>query len=725
MASTPPPGPHSTAPVSATRRSEILHELVQVASNETNAQLDDLTTRLSDALAQTVRRTTDPREQRRRSEAASLLRKNRYPFFYVASSRLSTALLHATMALDDPSFKADDDHAPPALPPDLEMDKKLCLIKVGRAIEQRHVERLMALNIRLAHLLGREELETAHNPFRPQVFLATVHEAWCEFQPDATTHHLIYPLLQPDLCLDMGPILHALNNTLIKRGILPQLNVSEHLRQAALKLDSQPAEESEIDPLMRQLRRLFPAEPEPDSQDVPAVVPGGFPSLFQDEVVQATAARNALLSHLEGVRRHKVEYVDKESGQPRAALLIHVRNSAPAGSLLQSDGDVITLLIQIFEAVFRDKNIPVEIRTLIGSLQLPVLKTALTDKNFFFNERHPSRRAVELMASLGVGWDRRKGQDPLYVLIDRCVKRIQQESEHRPAVFAEVVHELEAFIKREETAVDQALSAPIAKTLQQEKTQRARKSAREAVELRVGTGEVVAFVETFLEDKWVSVLTLAYSVQDDKPQVVESALRTMDELVWSVKPKITSAERKELLAKLPALVAMLNKWLDLIKWKDSDRIRFFDELSACHASIIRAPVDLSPQRQLELSIEAAQKAAERRLERQARQRPEPVPDAFDDKVRQLQRGTWIEFVQADGTKQKLTLAWITPMRSLYLFTTRERQEAFTMSAEELARALREQKAQVLTVPGLIGRALADALGVESANSGMSGGKTAA
>ena len=127
--------------------------------------------------------------------------------------------------------------------------------------------------------------------------------------------------------------------------------------------------------------------------------------------------------------------------------------------------------------------------------------------------------------------------------------------------------------------------------------------------LRVGSGDVVAVVETFLEKKWTSVLTIAYSVEPDKPGAVGSATRTMDDLIWSVKPKITQEQRKQLIAKLPGLLATLNKWLDIIKWQDAERLQFFAELAECHASIVRAPIDLSPERQLEIALEVAQQDA--------------------------------------------------------------------------------------------------------------------
>jgi hypothetical protein len=385
--------------------------------------------------------------------------------------------------------------------------------------------------------------------------------------------------------------------------------------------------------------------------------------------------------------------------------------------LTQADESTIDLLSGIFDAVLRETHIPDEIRALIGSLQVPVLKVALLDKDFFFNAQHPVRRVIELLARLGVGWDRNKGQnDPLYQTIQRNVNRIHEGGgDQQSAVFSKAAWDLESFITREETAAAHMLSAPIMQALQREKKLEATRAAQQQVALRIGTGEVVAFVETFLEDKWVPVLTLAYGVKDEKPQYAEKALKTMDDLVWSVKPKITMAERKQLLAKLPSMIAELNKWLDLIKCDESERARFFIDLAKCHASIVRAPLELSPERQMQIALKVAKQATERRARKEAARQREPEPDEFDQAVAQLERGVWLEFTEDNSVVVKLKLTWVSPLRNFYIFSASGKQESRSMSADELAQALREQRANIVQMAGLVGRVLTAVLCPDNAN----------
>ncbi|HEY0585242.1 MAG TPA: DUF1631 family protein [Pseudoduganella sp.] len=395
-------------------------------------------------------------------------------------------------------------------------------------------------------------------------------------------------------------------------------------------------------------------------------------------------------------------------------LLPQIKEQAPAGSLTRADEGTIDLLSAVFDTVFRDQSISPEIRDLIRFLQIPVLKAALVDKNFFFQEAHPARRMIDLLSRMG--WEQHKDpDDPLYKAMQRSVEKVSQDHEEELTVFTEAVNELEASIKAEEAAAAAAMAEPIAKALKQEKMSVAAKSAKDAVALRIGTGEVVAIVEAFLENKWVSVLTIAYSVEGEKPGAVNNATQTMDDLIWSVRAKITQDERKKLISKLPTLLSTLNKWLDVIKWQEPDRLQFFAELAECHASIVRAPIEMSPERQVEIAMEVAKKDAERRMQLQAvaEVKAEEAPPPDDDaaiEVDSLTRGMWLEFDQEDGSQRKVKLAWISPLKTLYIFSTTGRQEAFSITGEAMVEQFRKGTVRLIRTEGVVAAALSVAMG---------------
>jgi len=717
----------------AAGRSRLLHSLEAVASATTDAQLEAFAARLTEALLKASNLSADAKEAGISFNAAHLLKKNSYPFRYTVSACLKKAFQQETDALErQVSGRSEPSDDTLALVSYEEMDRKLTVGDASRRIEIENTDRYAPLGIRLAYLLARDELPIEKNPFRAEVFLCAINEAWSEFNPDVSAHQMVLPLLQPDVFLDLAPILQALNDVLIANGILPEIPDRYSIKKSNTSQESIKKDNPRDAAVREQLKHLFSPPPNGSARSAGPSGIGQAPFSSADlesQVLRATAASNQLLGYLAGVQKSLSEHqlrADPQSGPHDASFLPNIKKQAPQGALSQVDETTIDLLSKIFDVVFRDQNIPSEIKSLIGFLQVPLLKAALIDKDFFFKEEHPARRLIELLTISSVDWDQKKGQDdPLFQTIKRNVARVQHEYDQEVVLFSDVVSDIEAYLSQEESANAEQLSTPIAQALKQEKIGQATKIAKQEVALRVGTGEVVAFVETFLENKWVSVLTLAYSLKEEKPQAVEGAVKTMDDLIWSVKPKITREERKELIGKLPTMLAMLNKWLNLVKLDDAERLQFFAELAECHASIVRAPLELSPQRQLEIAIEAARQATERRLQRRASEQAEPEPDAHAVTVQQLERGTWLEFVQRDGSIKKVKLAWISPLRSLYIFSTRDRLESFSLSAEELAKTLREDRAAIVLLSGVVGRALAEALDSVGANDPVNAAQAAA
>ncbi|HEU4845505.1 MAG TPA: DUF1631 family protein [Burkholderiaceae bacterium] len=760
-----------------------MEELIGIAVKHAGDQLPDFANRLAAALIDATH--GDAGQMQQRIKAGNLLHNGNAAFRHLATATLEKSL-RKEIALLSPSVKpkARKEAEALSLVPYEEMDTKVALGSVSKPFETLYADALQTLNVRLAFLLDRDILRGNQNPFRPEVFLLALQDAWLDFDPTPESAGLLQPLLKPGMFIELGPMLEALNLTLQRKGVLPGAVDGYKSRKADRAAPAAPPRvRANQAVLAQQLRQFFGAvDPQedidltiPDLPDVPlapdsAWVQGaaqGFRGPMHNESAQRlsrVAAKRPLLSYLAQLQKAVPAGLSGmdlggaqsgggfgagdggagpgagaglggmlrgygASGPGNVFYLPNIKQTLPQGSLSRTDESTIDLLSAVFDTVFRDQNISQEIRDLIRFLQIPVLKAALVDKNFFFQEAHPARRLIDLLSRMG--WEQRKGpDDPLFQAMQRSVDRVGRDYDHELSVFTEAVNELEASIKAEEAAAATAIAEPIAAALKQERMAEASKSAKDAVALRIGTGEVIAVVEAFLENKWVSVLTIAYSVEQDKPGAVDNATRTMDDLIWSVKPKLNADDRRQLIARLPGLLSTLNKWLDVIKWQDADRLQFFAELAECHASIVRAPLEISPERQVEIAMEAAQRAAERRLALQAKAATAPpAPPAPDDdaviEVDSLARGMWLGFTQEDGSQRKVKLAWISPLRTLYIFSTAARQEAFSMSGEQLAKHFRDNTVQLIRADGVVSVALSQVLEQGAVNDeSMAGAETA-
>lgn len=403
-----------------------------------------------------------------------------------------------------------------------------------------------------------------------------------------------------------------------------------------------------------------------------------------------------------------------DSSVPHGAFYLpRLRASLPPGALSRADATTLDLLSRVFEGVLQDDGVAPETRELLAFLQVPVLKAALRDRSFFFEEAHPARRLLDLLSQ--TGWEQPADQDdPVYHAMRRSVERVRDAEQPE---FEAAVAELEAGIAARDSAEQAAIAGPIANATRHEKRVAAERSAQRAVALRLAGEQLVPAVAGFLEQRWSAALALAYTIEDTRPGAIDNATRTMEDLIWSVKPKATQEQRKALIARLPALLASLNKWLDATRWQDAERLQFFAELAECHASIVRAPIELAPERQLELAVEAAQQDALRRVAQEQAQAEDEAhasqgPEA--DTLAGLERGMRLELAEGDRVR-KVRLAWVSPLRTLYIFSGAGRQEAFSLPAGRLADLLRAGAIRVVLAEGVVGRILGAAVGSEAVN----------
>lgn len=718
-----------------------LDELVAIAAGRAADGLGDMVGRMTATLLDMTSAGNDPQAAGRRIRSGNLLRDNAYAFVHLASTGIELAL-RKEVALLAPAREA----AAPApltlsLVPLEEMDTQLAFAAISRPFDIQQSERLASLGVRLGVLLGRDLVRASHNPFRPEVFLRALQEAWCEFEPDTAAHALIVPLLRTGIVFDFTPILEALGDRLkparAREERFAKTDDSAAARAARARRDAA---------VSQQLRQLFGAAEAAASAelDIPLIpnlpqgsggwrpsaaagfVGGAAASTGRPALAAAGAAAVPTVAAAAGATASLpaplIEVLEKlASGAPGAGrqagpaagphevfYLPRLKQSLPRGSLSRGDETTLDLLSRIFETVLLDESIPQETRELIAFLQVPVLKAALKDRSFFFEDAHPARRMLDLLSN--AGWERPASpDDPVYRAMQRGVDKLRREAQ--PEIFAAAVADLEASIAERERLEEAAIAGPIAHATRQEKQAAASRSARKAVALRLAGEQVVALVGTFLEQRWIPVLTLAYTIEDSKPGAVDNATRAMDDLIWSVKPKATQEQRKALIQRLPGLLTTLNKWLDAVRWQDAERLQFFAALADCHATIVRAPIELSPQRQLELAVEAAQQDALRRIaQEQAAAAEEEGPlDPASAAVAGLERGMRVEFSGALGVR-KLRLAWVSPLRTLFIFSGANRQEAFSLPAERLLDAFRSGSIRVLAAEGVVGRVLTQAVG---------------
>jgi hypothetical protein len=93
-----------------------------------------------------------------------------------------------------------------------------------------------------------------------------------------------------------------------------------------------------------------------------------------------------------------------------------------------ADGQTIDVVSMLFDFFFDDEALPAPIKVLIGRLQIPILKVAILDKEFFNQKKHPARKLLDSISRASLGWgDNNKDQAALIEKIEEVVNFLINE----------------------------------------------------------------------------------------------------------------------------------------------------------------------------------------------------------------------------------------------------------------------------------------------------------
>jgi hypothetical protein len=265
---------------------------------------------------------------------------------------------------------------------------------------------------------------------------------------------------------------------------------------------------------------------------------------------------------------------------------------AANGSL---DHMVIDVIGSLFDQILSDPKVPPQMARQIGRLQLPVLRAALGDATFFSSRRHPVRRFVNRIASLGAAVEDFGDDDGKRFLarVRSLVNDIVEGDFDQIDIYESKLGELEQFIAELSSEEVRAQGDPAAMLGEKETQIRLGQRYAQLLQSELKDLNGHDFVRDFLIEVWSQVLVQAEVRHGDGSERFLRLRNAARELYMSVQPKGTPTQRKEFLSALPRLMQALNEGMDLIGWPEPARKAFFGQLLPAHAESLKAPQSLS------------------------------------------------------------------------------------------------------------------------------------
>jgi hypothetical protein len=413
-------------------------------------------------------------------------------------------------------------------------------------------------------------------------------------------------------------------------------------------------------------------------------------------------------------------------------VLRRMREQEQVKQAPEIDRGTVDALAEVFDYVFADPSIPAHLKLVIARLQIPTLKAAMIDREFFLSESHPARRLIDALAQGSVTWNVEKGeQDPLYLQIEKTVRRALDEFEDDLALFEDLLLEFAEFQQQAEQQA-QTHIAPVTKAEQSDESLAlARAHADEVVQARISAlpqeTPLAPLLLPFLTIQWREVLARAWLKVQTQRELWNGALATMDQLIWSTQPQTVAVERRQrdpvltpypqerrqLMRVLPDLIRNLDSGLDSIRWSGKAREDFMSGLMELHMHAVRTAPPTPEELQRRAAEAQAGEEALRALDERVAQTQSVPKDEFALQALAMERGMWFDYLNEHSQLHRCRLSWISPKRTRLLFTNREGFDAFVRSEQEVVELLREGRITVIDQAPIVGRALGQLMSMDA------------
>jgi hypothetical protein len=606
-----------------------------------------------------------------------------------------------------------------------DFEQSLALNKAAARLRYDSVEELAALDQRIAALLRDPHAKEEGNPLGAKAICQAFLSACDQLEAEAKVKLVLLQQFDQQIARELPGIYQRTNQFLVGKEILPTIRVGL----------STPKERS---PRVNERHETGGATATDNGQDLFALLQrllaqsagasvstgGGMLGKLSTGGSNHVAASEhtisiPLLTQLQRGEAISTGGLDPALLHNGSVNILHdLRSSGMVANDNHVDAFTIDIVAMLFDYIFDDRSIPDKLKALIGRLQIPVLKVAMLDKQFFSKKSHPARRLLDEIAAASIGWcEEGEYNLNLYQQIDTIVQSILADFSDDVSLFASLLDSLQAFMQTQQINAETAVELSSQALEIAERKEIASVVVEDKIRQASSGKTLPEAIQTFLAGPWHQVLTHAFVETGEASPAWQVHLQTMHDLIWSVAAKRNTEDRLSLVVMLPDLLKHLREGMNSIQIDPREREIVFSKLVTCHADAVKAGLQYQQVVQNSPSLSAHDTAdsvveianytqtENESYDLSAVSDPDEPEDEHTACARNLKKGVWMSFLNEDGSERLARLSWISSLRGIYLFTNNQGLEALTIALPRLASRLRLGEAHILESSPLTERAV--------------------
>lgn len=458
--------------------------------------------------------------------------------------------------------------------------------------EKECAEPLALLTARIDSLLAYP-VGIKTNPLGPVCLCQSFVDATRSAEIDIKAKLVLFKLFDRHVVTGLGHLYEQANDLLVSEGVLPQLKRSGGSASKS-SLPAGARDDRDAEQVFMSLQQLL-GQSRPGMEFVAhdqlrgLVAPGMAPALPRDALLQllvdvqqqqaAWLARQQA-AMLRGVAPQQLDVLQALN------RVLQERMPDRAVSIGQVDDDAINLVTMLFQFVLEDRNLAAPIKGLIARLQIPILKVAMLDKTFFGRGGHPARKLLNEIANASLGWapadPAAQERDRFYIKVETVIAGIVDEFIDDVSVFQTALEDFVGFVEMERRRASLIEQRTIDAEDGRAKSELARAAVQDVLNQKVAGKRLPPVVIKLLQDGWSNVLFLICLKEGQGSESWGRAVQTVDDLLESVSPVDSLADRARLLRLLPTLLKNLRSGLNKIGFNPFDLNQLFTDLEQIH-----------------------------------------------------------------------------------------------------------------------------------------------
>ena len=301
------------------------------------------------------------------------------------------------------------------------------------------------------------------------------------------------------------------------------------------------------------------------------------------ELEQALLRLDELLRHLPS----EVSLAGR--GTPGGNRLEQHRAALVASASEPLDRQVIELATRLFESLLSDSQLPGSFRPIFARMQIAVLRVVLAEHAVLDSYDHPVWRLLDRIGEVSLGYSRI--EDPrLSAFLAFCTAVAEEmagAAAPDTALFRRGQNRVEGFLSEQlqaqlrsaQASVDALQLAERREILQQHLAQRL---TDQMVQVRT-----TPTIRRFVTGTWAQVIAENMLSKGEQSEATMSDLKTVDDLLWSLKIPDHPQSRQRLLQLLPGLLHRLRVGMELVSLVLAEQQAILNELMTIHTEALR------------------------------------------------------------------------------------------------------------------------------------------